>query len=224
MRFERVRARRRVSALAPALALAVALAGCAGPAPRYEATPLKIDPAAAVSLVSAYRVRHGLNPVALNPALTAAAEEQAMAMAENGRMSHAFSSSDTLPARLAHVGYDWSVTAENVGAGYRTLDAAFAGWVGSPHHNENLLRKGVTEIGIAAARSTEKRYGYYWSLVLAGPRKARAASHTGPFGSAPAGTGTVSSGFTFMGLPIGSQTPSSPAPGSPASSSQGSPQ
>ncbi|WP_334176179.1 CAP domain-containing protein [Pseudoxanthobacter sp.] len=168
-----------VSAAVPALsrrgflglAAAGLVAGCAtAPAALYPATPVAIDAAAAAALVSGYRRRNGLNAVTLSPRLMQAAQAQALAMAQAGRMSHAFTAADTLPRRLDRVGYDWGVSAENIGAGYTTLEAAFRGWVGSPHHNENLLRRGITEIGIAAA-SSPSRYRFFWALILSTPRR-----------------------------------------------------
>lgn len=161
-----------------ALAGAGLVAGCVSrPAALYPAKPLAVDAARAVALVSGYRRSHGLNAVTLSDRLMRAAQAQAIAMAEAGRMSHAFTPDDTLPKRLERAGYNWGVSAENIGAGYTTLEAAFQGWVHSPHHNENLLRKGITEIGIGAATSPT-RYRFFWSLILSTPR--RRPQGTGP--------------------------------------------
>lgn len=144
-------------------------ASCAG-GRTFAARPLPVDVAAAAALTSRFRATNGLPPVAPDGLLTAIAAEQAMAMAAAGRMSHSLGWGRGLPSRLAAGGYDWEVTAENLGAGYPTLAAAFAGWTGSSGHRANLLKEGVTEFGIAAAESPGSEYRYFWAMILAAPR------------------------------------------------------
>ena len=72
--------------------------------------------------------------------------------------------------RLAAGGYDAAVAAENIGAGYHTLNEAFAGWRASSHHRANMLKKDVTKIGdSAAAYNKSSKFKDFWSLVLARP-------------------------------------------------------
>ena len=161
----------RISLSAAAIS-ALALAGCAGiGGPVFEARSLAIDEAAAARLVTAYRAERGLGPVELDQRLNAVAAAQAKAMAERDRLSHNLGVGRALPKRLAEGGYDWSVTAENIGAGYPTLDDAMSGWQASPGHRENLLKDGVTEIGIGAAMAPGSTYRTFWALVLAAPRE-----------------------------------------------------
>jgi len=58
---------------------------------------------------------------------------------------------------------------ENVSAGYHTLAEAFSGWRDSPPHRANLLNRGVSRLGIAAAFSPNSKYKVFWALILAGP-------------------------------------------------------
>ena len=67
-------------------------------------------------------------------------------------------------------GYRSVVAAENLGAGYRTLGAAFVGWRGSPAHRENLLLRDVTDLGIALAHTPRGYYRVYWAMVVAAPQ------------------------------------------------------
>lgn len=144
----------------------------------YPARPMPVDVGAAAALASRFRAEHGLPPVVPNGRLTGLSAEQAMAMATAGRMSHSLGWGDGLPSRLDRGGYDWGVTAENLGAGYPTLAAAFAAWVGSSGHRANLLKAGVTEFGIAAAESPASEYRYYWTMILAAPRPPRPGAPT----------------------------------------------
>ena len=68
-------------------------------------------------------------------------------------------------------GYKASYAAENVGAGYDSLESAIKRWQASPGHNKNLLIPEITEMGIAVAYAPESRYKTYWALVMAAPLK-----------------------------------------------------
>jgi uncharacterized protein YkwD len=134
--------------------------------------PIRVDAGHAASLISAYRDAHGLGPVGVDSALTDAASVQAHAMGERDRMSHNVGGS--LPNRLSRVGYDWEAAAENLGAGYASLDAAVDGWKRSPGHRKNLVNARVTQIGVAAvALPAGAKHRTYWTLILAAPRPER---------------------------------------------------
>src|SRR5919202_4302202 len=118
----------------------------------------RMDAAAAEKLINDYRARNGLAGVKLNPTLTKIAQLQADTMAARDQMSHDLPGLGGLGNRLGAGGYRSAVAAENLGAGYRTLGAAFVGWRGSPAHRENLLLRDVTDLGIALAHTPR---GYY---------------------------------------------------------------
>lgn len=159
------------------LALAgAALSGCAGLGGRKAVTvrvvPVETPPV--LALLNGFRAGNGLAPLVRNTVLDAAAENQALAMGRADRMSHSLGFGDSLPRRAAAVGYEWETIAENLGMGYRTLEAAFAGWRGSPGHRANLLKTNATEFGIAHVWREESRYHDYWCLVLGAPDLRRA--------------------------------------------------
>lgn len=147
------------------------LSGCAGRL--LDARPLPVEGALGVALTSRFRAANGLGPVTLDARLSRAAAEQALAMARHDDLSHSIGWGNALPARLAAVDYDWEVTAENIGMGYRTLQAAFDGWVGSAGHRANLLKPGVTQVGFGAAEAPASRFRFFWSMILAAPRVRR---------------------------------------------------
>lgn len=163
--------RRGVLGLAGSGLASLGLAGCAGRL--LEARPLPADGALGVALTSRFRAANGLGPVTLDARLSRAAADQALAMARHDDLSHSIGWGNALPARLAAVGYDWEVTAENIGMGYRTLAAAFDGWVGSAGHRANLLKPGVTQVGFGAAEAPASRSRFYWAMILAAPRVPR---------------------------------------------------
>ena len=60
------------------------------------------------------------------------------------------------------------VVVENVSADYHTLAEAFSGWRDLPPHRANMLNRGVSRLGIAAAFSPNSKYKVFWALILAG--------------------------------------------------------
>ena len=129
----------------------------------------RVDASAAETLINNYRIRNGLPRVTLEPRLTKIAQAQADAMAAQDRMSHDLPGLGGFKSRLQAGGYKSVVAAENLGAGYRTLGAAFVGWRESPSHRKNLLLKDVTQLGIALAHTPRGRYKVYWAMVVAAP-------------------------------------------------------
>jgi uncharacterized protein YkwD len=144
--------------------------------------PATVDPAQAAVMISTYRAGHGLPPVTLDPTLMAVATDHARKMAASNQLAHVLPGEGSFPQRMAAHGYDAAIAAENIGAGYPDLNEAFSGWRASPHHNDNLLKPGVTAIGIAVAFSPTSRFGNYWSLVLArrDEHRDRAGPDAGP--------------------------------------------
>ena len=164
----------------PALAALLALSGCAvetfeKPAPIPPAEPsfyasmaspgAKIDARGAAEMISLYRGNHGLEPLAVDPALMEEARRQAEAMAAADKLSHEVRGS--LNERLNRVGFAKSKAVENVSAGYHTVAEAFSGWRDSRPHNSNMLAPGMTRMGIAAVYNPRSKYHVFWTLVLA---------------------------------------------------------
>jgi uncharacterized protein YkwD len=157
-------------------ALTLGLVGCAGDTkPSGEPTfyqsmataDAKVDAHAAASMISGYRRNNGLNVVTLDPLLMKAAEEQARAMASKNRFEH--DAAGPFAQRIKRSGYNAKIAVENIGAGYHTLAEAFSGWRDSPPHRANMLRSGVTKMGIAAVYSPSTKYKVFWALILAAP-------------------------------------------------------
>jgi uncharacterized protein YkwD len=158
-------------------ALAGALAACAGdPAPPAEqptfyrslASPVaQLDADAAASMISGYRQNNGLGPVTLDPALMQLAQTQASGMAARDKLDH--DAKGDFAKRMKAAGFDPKVTVENISAGYHTLAEAFSGWRDSPPHRTNMLKPGVTRMGIAAVYQPSSKYKVFWALIMAAP-------------------------------------------------------
>ena len=146
-------------------ALAAALAACAlQPEKRVAREEISVstaDAARAASLISAWRVSNGLSPVRLDTALNAPATEQAVAVAQYGKLTHG-----NFSARMERYGAP-GAAAENLSAGSSDVADVINRWKRSSGHNRNMLLPDMRRIGLAKATSPGKGYGSYWALVLA---------------------------------------------------------
>ena len=125
----------------------------------------RLDPQAAASMISQYRQNNGLGTLVIDPDLMRLAESQSQAMSAKNKLDHDVRA--PLPKRLAEAGYPATLAVENVSAGYHTLAEAFSGWRDSPPHRENMLKNGVTKMGIAASYAPNTKYKVFWTLILA---------------------------------------------------------
>ena len=156
-----------------AVLVTLLLVGCAAEAPvetpamyvNMAEPAAHLDPVAAASMISQYRQNNGLGTVAVDPDLMQLAETQSGAMAAQNKLDHDVRA--PLAKRLAGAGYPATVAVENVSAGYHTLAEAFSGWRDSPPHKANMLKNGVTKLGIAASYAPNTKYQVFWTLILA---------------------------------------------------------
>ena len=163
---------------AAAILISLLLAGCAGSEAPVETPAMYVnmadpgahlDPITAASMISQYRQNNGLGAVTVDPALTTLAESQSMAMASRNKLDHDVTA--PLARRLNASGYPATLAVENVSAGYHTLAEAFSGWRDSPPHKANMLKSGVTKLGIAASYAPNTKYKVFWTLILASTDK-----------------------------------------------------
>jgi uncharacterized protein YkwD len=170
-----------------ALPVIALLAACAGEQRRTaplstdaaaRLAAVSLDPAEAGRILNAYRARHGLGPVRLDPALTAMARRQADAMAAANALSH--TAGGGFAARVHAAGLDSARAAENLGGGYYSVQEAFDGWRQSSGHDANLRMKEATRFGIALAKDPQTSYRTWWAIVLAAEPEQRRELDAGP--------------------------------------------
>ncbi len=132
---------------------------------------------AIVEMTNAFRREQKLAAVAVNPQLTAAARGYANYLAAKGQFSH--TADGRQPSeRAAASGYRYCEVAENLalnqdsrGLEARQLaDKAMTGWINSPGHRANLVAPGVTEIGVAVAKSADAVPKFISVQVFGRPR------------------------------------------------------
>jgi uncharacterized protein YkwD len=160
--------------VAVAAVVILALGGCAGDVATVEQPSMyvsmadagaRLDSQAAASMISLYRQNNGLGTVVVDPELMKLAESQSQAMASQNKLDHDLKA--PLAKRLNASGYPATLAVENVSAGYHTLAEAFSGWRDSPPHRANMLKSGVTKLGIAASFAPNTKYKVFWTLILA---------------------------------------------------------
>jgi uncharacterized protein YkwD len=160
--------------VAVAIVVILALGGCAGEVATVEQPSMyasmadagaRLDAQAAASMISLYRQNNGLGTVVVDPELMKLAESQSQAMASQNKLDHDVKA--PLAKRLNASGYPATLAVENVSAGYHTLAEAFSGWRDSPPHRANMLKGGVTKLGIAASFAPNTKYKVFWTLILA---------------------------------------------------------
>jgi uncharacterized protein YkwD len=158
---------------AAAILIALLLASCATEAPIEQpsmytdmAVPgARLDAQAAAVMISQYRQNNALGGVVIDGELMRLAESQSQAMAAANKMDHDVRA--PLAKRLNGAGYPATVAVENISAGYHTLAEAFSGWRDSPPHRANMLKSGVTKMGIAASYAPNTKYKVFWTMILA---------------------------------------------------------
>ena len=90
-------------------------------------------------------------------------------MASHDYMDHAGRDGSTPADRVTRAGYKWKSIGENLASGVVTPEEAVSGWVGSPHHCENLMSSRFTEMAIAYAVNPSSDGGIYWTQPFGTP-------------------------------------------------------
>lgn len=156
-------------------ALLLALAGCGAVHNSKELedqpvfTQVPVDTQAMLDMLNAYRAQNGLPPLRHDERLDNVSADMARHIAGRDSMDTWAHSAFGLSQRLEKARYPNYAGAENLGAGYASLQAAFAGWQGSKDHNKNLLNPYVTRVGIASVDRSNGKWRHFWVMTLSRP-------------------------------------------------------
>ena len=129
---------------------------------------------AILEMTNAFRKENALTALKADPKLTAAARAYAGYLATSGKFAH--EADGQKPAQRAEAaGYKFCFIAENLAMdanskGFSTrglAEEAMSGWKSSPMHRANLLRSGVTDIGVGVAKAPDHP-GKYISVQMFG--------------------------------------------------------
>ncbi len=136
---------------------------------RTVLTDQTVDDSRMLDLLNSYRRQNGLAPLRHDPALDEVSQKMARHIAERDSMDTWAHSAFGLSQRLDKAGYANYAGAENLGAGYADLAAAFRGWQGSEGHDKNLLNPYVTRVGIARTNRNTGKWRNFWVMTLSRP-------------------------------------------------------
>jgi uncharacterized protein YkwD len=103
------------------------------------------------------------------PTLERAAAEHSRDMASHEYMDHTGRDGSTPGIRVTRAGYKWSAIGENLASGILSAEEVVNGWVGSPHHCENLMTARFTEMAVAYAVNASSSGGIYWTQLFGTP-------------------------------------------------------
>ncbi|WP_302175990.1 CAP domain-containing protein [uncultured Hydrogenophaga sp.] len=115
----------------------------------------------------------GSQPMAAAPPLRwerrlfAAARGHSADMARLDYMSHTGRDGRSVAQRVLAQGYPWSVVGENLAAGPLGVDEVVEGWLASPGHCINLMKRDFAEVAVACVQRDGTTWGRYWTMVLA---------------------------------------------------------
>ena len=147
--------------LPAALALALTLGGCVtAPPPSASMTAPSGSATTLGRALNAARAANGLPALAPDPALAAAAREQARFMARTRRVTHTGAGGSTVGTRVRRAGCSWDWVGENLAFGLGSPQATMSVWMQSADHRANTLNRTATAYGSA-------QVGPYRALVLA---------------------------------------------------------
>ena len=98
--------------------------------------------------------------------LFAAARGHSADMARLDYMSHTGRDGRSVAQRVLAQGYPWSVVGENLAAGPQTVEEVVDGWLASPGHCVNLMKRDFAEVAVACVQREGTTWGRYWTMVL----------------------------------------------------------
>lgn len=129
------------------------------PGPAGASTPSVDYVVSTVKLTNLQRVVHNLPKLSRSDCLKGMAQAQARRMAGQGRMFH---------QDLSNVQHDCHMgwAGENVAYGFSTGAAVVQGWMASPGHRANILKRQYRLIGVGAVKAD----GVWWVAQVFGTR------------------------------------------------------
>ncbi|MDY6806188.1 MAG: CAP domain-containing protein [Cyanobacteriota bacterium] len=126
-----------------------------------------------VELTNKERAKYGLKPVKLNLVLNQVALRHSQDMAMQDFFDHIGLDGSEPWDRMSRGGYQYSVAAENIAAGFLTPETVVKAWMDSPGHRANILAPDVEEIGIGyyflGSDRGKVNYKHYWTQVFGTP-------------------------------------------------------
>ena len=124
-----------------------------------------------IAITNQYRAANGCGPLTANPILMGTAQAHSDDMALHHFFAHTSSTGLTPAQRISAAGYQWSIQAENIAAGYATPQDVMSTWFNetppNDWHRRNILDCRLRDIGVGycylADDSNAIAYHTYWT-------------------------------------------------------------
>lgn len=140
-----------------------------GGAPVIEEPADAADVYEAVRLTNVERGKEDLPDVTIDPTMMDMAKERAREI--TGKFAHERPDNSSFYSIFGEYDWEYSLCAENIFAGRISAAEAIKWWMNSPGHRANILREGVTKIGIGYCYDGDATYKHYWVMLLATPKE-----------------------------------------------------
>jgi uncharacterized protein YkwD len=109
-------------------------------------------------------------PLQWHGVLVSAAARHSQDMADHNIFSHTGSDNSSPAQRVTDAGYAWHLVAENIAAGYRSVQEVMDGWMSSDGHCANIMNPALRDFGVACVPGgASNTYSSYWTMDLAAP-------------------------------------------------------
>jgi len=120
-----------------------------------------------LELTNEERAKNNLHPLTWNATLAQAGADHCQDMIDKNYFEHVSPTGTTPGDRATAAGYHWMLVGENIAAGYKSPESVVEGWMNSPDHKENILRKEFKELGVGIRVGPNRRY--YWAQEFGTP-------------------------------------------------------
>ncbi|WP_173918382.1 CAP domain-containing protein [Halobacillus sp. Marseille-Q1614] len=122
-----------------------------------------------VELVNEERAKEGLKPLKMYERLSDLARLKSEDMAERNYFDHTSPTYGSPFEMMDQYEFKYWSAGENIAAGQRSPEQVMEGWMNSPGHRENIMKKEFTHIGVGYVEGSGS-YGTYWTQMFMTPR------------------------------------------------------
>jgi uncharacterized protein YkwD len=136
---------------------------------RTESEPHRVSSRSVTEVVEAMnreRSARGLGPLRFSESLSLAAQDRIADMFDQNYFAHVAPDGTQPFVWISRRGYSYRMAGENLAVGYGTAFSVVDGWMHSPGHRANILKREFEEVGIAIAEGAPLR-GYAGPTVVA---------------------------------------------------------
>ena len=139
---------------------------------RAPSPPVRLSVETLIADMNRERAANGLAPLRLNNLLALAAEDRLHDLFAKHYFEHVSPDGIDPFSWVDKRGYRYTEVGENLAVGYNTSALVVDGWMNSPAHRENVLKREFDEIGIAiSAGSPTRPYDGPTVVALYGTRR-----------------------------------------------------